>query len=296
MTTEPLDFAAPAHRYLRAEDGLRLHYLDYPCAKPERLPLVCLPGLARTADDFERVAARAQAQAQGRRVLALDYRGRGRSDWDPDWRHYDLDIEERDILGVLAEAGVDAAVFLGTSRGGLHTMRLAAGRPGLVRAAILNDIGPKIENESLLRIKRYVGKLPPLRSMSDAVALMRFSAGQTFAGVDPQDWETYARHTFEMKDGAVVLRYDPELAHTLDSVAPDVEYETYWDAFAALTSAPLLAIRGETTDLLSLDTLAEMQRRAPGMQILTVPGQGHAPLLLDAPTLDRIAVFLETCP
>jgi pimeloyl-ACP methyl ester carboxylesterase len=290
---EPLDPAAPAHRYIAASDGLRLHYLDYACAKPARLPLVCLPGLARTADDFERVALR--ALAQGRRVLALDYRGRGRSAWDPDWRHYDLDVEQDDILGVFADAGIDAAVFLGTSRGGLHTMRLAAARPGLVRAAILNDIGPKIENESLLRIKRYVGKLPPLRSMADAVGLMRFSAGQTFAGVDPQDWETYARQTFEMKDGQVVLRYDPELAHTLDEIAPGVDYETFWDEFAALASLPLLAIRGETTDLLSLDTLAEMQRLAPAMEVFTVPGQGHAPLLLDAPTLDRIEIFLNAC-
>lgn len=294
MTPEPPALNAPAHRYTQAADGLRLHYLDYPCRQPERLPLVCLPGLARTADDFERVAAR--AQGQGRRVLALDYRGRGRSDWDPDWRHYDLDVEQGDILGVLAEAGIDAAVFLGTSRGGLHTMRLAAARRGLVRAAILNDIGPKIENESLLRIKRYVGKLPPLRSMSDAVALMRFSAGQTFAGVDPQDWETYARQTFEMKDGKVVLRYDPELAHTLDGVTSETEYQTFWDEFDALAKLPLLAIRGETTDLLSLDTLAEMQRRAPAMEVFTVPGQGHAPLLLDAPTLDSIAAFVAACP
>jgi pimeloyl-ACP methyl ester carboxylesterase len=291
MTTpEPRDPPAPDHRFIRTADGLRLHYLDYPGPKPARLPLVCLPGLARSADDFERVAAR--AQTEGRRVVALDYRGRGRSAWDPDWRNYSLDVEQADILAVLADAGVDAAVFLGTSRGGLHTMRLAAARPGLVRAAILNDIGPKIENDSLQRIKRYVGKLPPLRSMSDAMALMRLSAGQTFSGVDPEDWAVYARQTFEMKDGQVRLHYDPELAHTLDSVAPGVEHETYWDAFAALAPLPLLAIRGETTDLLSLDTLAEMQRRAPGMQVFTVPGQGHAPLLLDAPTIGRIADFL----
>lgn len=291
MTTpEPRDPPAPDHRFIRAADGLRLHYLDYPGSKPARLPLVCLPGLARSADDFERVAAR--AQTEGRRVVALDYRGRGRSAWDPDWRNYNLDVEQADILAVLADAGVDAAVFLGTSRGGLHTMRLAAARPGLVRAAILNDIGPKIENDSLQRIKRYVGKLPPLRSMSDAMALMRLSAGQTFSGVDPEDWAVYARQTFEMKDGQVRLRYDPELAHTLDSVAPGVEHETYWDAFAALAPLSLLAIRGETTDLLSFDTLAEMQRRAPGMQVFTVPGQGHAPLLLDAPTIGRIADFL----
>jgi pimeloyl-ACP methyl ester carboxylesterase len=281
------------NRFVAAADGLRLHYLDYPSGA-KRLPLVCLPGLARTADDFWRVAE--TIVPTGRRVLALDYRGRGRSDWDRDWRHYTLDVEQDDILAALADANVSEAVFLGTSRGGLHTMRLALARPGLVRAAILNDIGPKVEKSGLLRIKGYVGKLPPLRTLNEAIALMRLTAGRDFPGVTAPEWETYARQTFVEKDGAVALRYDPELSHTLDAVTPDADFEEFWTPFAALAKGPILALRGETSDLFSVETLAEMARRAPRLEAHTVPGQGHAPLLLDEPTLTRIAEFLEKQP
>ncbi len=279
-------------RFIAAPDGLRLHYLDYPAPGATRLPLVCLPGLARTADDFWRVAD----AAQDRRVLALDYRGRGRSDWDKDWRRYDLDVEQADSLAVLSDAGVTEAVFLGTSRGGLHTMRLAMARPALVRAAILNDIGPKIEKDGLLRIKRYVGKLPPLSRLSEAIALMRMTAAPQFAGVGAEEWEIYARQTFVEKDGRVELRYDPALNHTLDGVTGDAEFEEFWEPFAALAKVPILAIRGETSDILSVAVFDEMARRAPRLERHTAPGQGHAPLLLDRPTLDRITKFLDAQP
>jgi pimeloyl-ACP methyl ester carboxylesterase len=274
-----------------------LHYLDYPApagGKAGLTPIVCLPGLARSADDFDR-AARA-LQAEGRRVLALDYRGRGRSDWDQDWRRYDFDVEQRDIMAQLADAAVEKAVFIGTSRGGLHTMRFAARRPGVVCAAVLNDIGPKIEHSGLLRIKRYVGKLPPIPSMREAVALMRMTAGADFSGVSPQEWEAYARLTFVEKDGKVLLRYDPELSHTLDAVKPDVEPEQYWDDFAALSDVPTLAIRGANSDLLSPEIFDEMARRVPRLERAWVEGQGHAPLLLDQPTISRIADFVRKCP
>lgn len=290
MSTTP-----PAEsRFIAATDGLRLHYLDYPCPEPARLPLVCLPGLARTADDFFLVAE--AAQRSGRRVLALDYRGRGRSQWDTDWRRYDPDVEEDDIFTVLAHAGVPEAVFFGTSRGGLHTMRIARSRPGVIRAAILNDIGPVIEKSGLLRIKGYVGKLPPLQRMRDAAALMRMTASTTFPAVTPEQWDIFARQTFEEKDGKVQLRYDPELNHTLDDITPDAEIEDFWAPFVALSAVPILAIRGETSDILSIDTFDEMARQAPGLERYTAPGQGHAPFLLDQPTLDRIAAFLEARP
>lgn len=290
-----MNSTAPADsRFIAAPDGLRLHYLDYPCPGAARLPLVCLSGLARTADDFWRVAE--AARAAGRRVLALDYRGRGRSDWDTDWRRYDLDVEQADIFACLADAGVSEAVFLGTSRGGMHTMRIAKARPGLVRAAILNDIGPEIEREGLLRIKSYVGKLPPLSRLSEAVALMRLTAAPRFTGVSAEEWEIYARQTFEEKDGRVQFRYDPALNHILDSVTPDSVLENFWEPFATLAKEPILAIRGETSDILSVATLDEMARRAPLLEPHTVPGQGHAPLLLDQPTIGRIMAFLDARP
>ncbi len=281
----------PKSRFVAARDGLRLHYLDYACAPATRLPLVCLPGLARTADDFFLVAQ--AAQHSGRRVLALDYRGRGRSEWDTDWRHYDPDVEENDIFTVLADAGVEQAVFFGTSRGGLHTMRIARARPGLIRAAILNDIGPVIEKAGLLRIKTYVGKLPPLQRMSDAAALLRFTASAAFPAIKPEQWEIFARQTFEERDGKVALRYDPELIHTLDDVTAEADVEDFWEPFAALADVPILAVRGATSDILSEEIFEEMARRAPRLERYTVPGQGHAPLLLDQPTIERVIEFLN---
>lgn len=281
----------PVSRFVAARDGLRLHYRDYPCPEASRLPLVCLPGLARTAEDFCLLAE--AAQRSGRRALALDYRGRGRSEWDKDWRHYDPDVEEDDIFTVLGDAGVVEAVFFGTSRGGLHTMRIARARPGVIRAAVLNDIGPVIEKSGLLRIKTYVGKMPPLQKMSDAAALMRFAMSGTFPAVTPEQFEIFARQTFEEKDGKVQLRYDPELNHTLDDITPDAEIEDFWEPFAALSAVPILAIRGETSDILSVEIFDEMARKAPRLEQHTVPGQGHAPLLLDQATIDRVMVFLN---
>jgi len=276
-------------RYVPAADGLRLHYCDYPgsscCA-----PVICLPGLARSAADFDPLA-RALA-AKGRRVLALDYRGRGESQWDPDWTHYDIDVEERDIFSTLADAGVDSGVFIGTSRGGIHAMRLAKKQPGLLRAAVLNDIGPIVEVTGLVRIKRYVGKLPPLSNMSQAVALMRLTAGALFSSVSTEEWETYARQTFVEKDGQVVLRYDPELSHLLDTVEPNMEAPNFWREFEALASVPVLAIRGANSDILSPEIFGEMARRHPNFRALTIEGQGHAPLLLDRPTIDTIVEFV----
>lgn len=287
----------PISRFIRAADGLRLHYFDYPArADGERglLPVVCLPGLARSADDFDRIAK--ALQADGRRVLALDYRGRGRSDWDQDWRRYDFDVEQDDIAAQLSDAGVEQAVFIGTSRGGLHTMRIAARRPDVVGGAVLNDIGPKIEHAGLLRIKRYVGKLPPIPSMREAIALMRMTAGVDFSGVSAKEWEDYARLTFVEKDGKVLLRYDPQLSHTLDDVKPDVAPAEHWDDFDALSHVPILAIRGANSDIFSTEVFDEMARRAPRLERVVVDGQGHAPLLLDQPTILRIADFIRKCP
>jgi pimeloyl-ACP methyl ester carboxylesterase len=132
--------------------------------------------------------------------------------------------------------------------------------------------------------------------MREAIALMRMTAGVDFSGVSPQEWDDYARLTFIEKDGKVLLRYDPELSHTLDSVEPDVAPEEHWDDFAALSDVATLAIRGANSDILSPEVFAEMARRAPRLEQAVVEGQGHAPLLLDQPTISRIADFVRKCP
>jgi pimeloyl-ACP methyl ester carboxylesterase len=279
-------------RYVAAP---RLHYLEYGARRASATPVVCLPGLTRNAEDFDRLArvlAAPSAGGSGRRVLALDYRGRGRSGWDKDWRHYDLKFEHLDILATLAAAEVTSAIFIGTSRGGLHIMLLAFAQPWLLRGAVLNDIGPVIDMAGLMRIKSYVGKLPRLRSWKAAIDFLRQSACKHFTNVAEADWETYARQTFAAKKGRFQLRYDPALARTLDAVTPESPLPEIWPQFEALKGIPVLGIRGENSDILSPATLAEMAKRHTAFEQLIVKGQGHAPLLLDAATISAIADFV----
>lgn len=281
-------------RFFSSADGLRLHYIEWRAqgeGAEAGAPIVCLPGLTRSAEDF-RTLAETLAKS-GRRVLALDHRGRGESQWDTDYSHYTLDVEQDDILRMLGDAGVETAAIVGTSRGGLHAMLLAQARPEIVRAAVLNDIGPEITLSALLNIKRYVGRLPALASMEDAIGLMRLTAGSTFSNLTLEQWRSFARQTFTPKDGRVVLRYDPALSHTFDEVAQGAKPPEYWAAFAALARRPVLTLRGENSDILTPQILQQMAERAPGMQIHVVAGQGHPPLLLDEETISRVAAFLS---
>jgi len=282
-------------RFAFSSDGLRLHYLEYGPRSDPQTPVICLPGLTRSAEDFDRLAGVLAAAPTGRRrrVLALDYRGRGGSDWDTDWTHYNVQVELQDILATLAAAEVTNAIFVGTSRGGLHIMILGALQPLLMRAAVINDIGPVIEMAGLMRIKSYVGKLPPLASWKDAIDLIRQAACAHFTDVSKDDWETYARQTFAEENGRFALRYDPALARTLDAVTPDAPMPQLWPQFETLAGIPLMGIRGGNSDILSADTFAEMGKRHPRFESLVVKGQGHAPLLLDAPTISAIVEFVE---
>jgi pimeloyl-ACP methyl ester carboxylesterase len=281
-----------------APDGLRLHYLEYGSRLDPGAPVVCLPGLARTAEDFDRLAhvLAVPANGQKRRILALDYRGRGRSAWDPDWTHYNLNTEHEDILATLAAAEVTNAIFIGTSRGGLHVMVLAAVRPSLIRGAVINDIGPVIERAGLMRIKNYVGKLPPSASWKDAVDHLRKSAGAHFTNVAEVDWEIFARLTFTEDNGQFRLRYDPALARTFETISADSPLPDLWPQFEALANVPVLGIRGNNSDLLSPATFTDMGKRHPAFEMHVVKGQGHAPLLLDIPTISVIVDFIARCP
>jgi pimeloyl-ACP methyl ester carboxylesterase len=281
-------------RFVPAPDGLRLHYLEYGAGVASDTVAICLPGLSRTAEDFDRLARALAIAPSGRRrrILSLDYRGRGLSGWDPDPTHYALPVEHTDILAVLDAAGVASAIFIGTSRGGLHTMVMAATQPARLRAGVLNDIGPTIERAGLMRIKGYVGKLPPLRSWDDAVALLRKTVGANFTSLSTADWNTFAHLTYREEDGEFRLPYDPQLARNLDATTEDTPMPDMWPQFEAMANVRVLSIRGENSDILSADTQAEMARRHPNLQTLVVPGQGHPPLLLDTPTIAAIEAFI----
>jgi pimeloyl-ACP methyl ester carboxylesterase len=283
-------------RFHTCADGLRLHLRDYVPEDARALPVVCLPGLARTADDFDAVARRLVSGTYGapRRLVAIDYRGRGLSDRDADPKKYDLAVESADIQMMLAAEGITKAIFLGTSRGGIHTMLLAAFKPDLLAGVILNDIGPVLEPAGLIRIKGYVGKLPSPQNWDEAVALFKKVSGAQFPALSDEDWHAYARLTLEETEGKLVARYDPALARALDAYDPSHPMPDLWAQYEALKPFTLLAIRGETSDLLSPAVFQEMLARHPRAQGHIVPGQGHAPLLLDAPSIERICAFIGT--
>src|SRR5258707_10601788 len=184
--------------FVTAPDGLKLYVRSYGSPIARGLPVVCLPGLARTSVDFHELAtALSGADAPARRVIALDYRGRGCSEYDRNWKNYSLTVELADVSAVLTALGIGPAVFVGTSRGGLLTMRLAAHRPAAIAGVVLNDIGPVIEPQGLMRIRGYVGKLPQPRDYKDgAETLRRLFTGQ-FPDLDRDDWLAYARRTWK---------------------------------------------------------------------------------------------------
>ena len=280
----------PVSRFYSAEDGLKLHLREWPSRGPGAT-VVCLPGLARTAADFDALATRL---AGPRRVVAIDYRGRGLSDRDKDWKNYNLMVENADFLTVMAAAEIGEAIFVGTSRGGLHAMMLAATRPTALRAVVLNDVGPVLEARGLARLRGYVGKLPTPTSWRDATDLARHVMGAQFTALDDAAFEAYARLTFEEKDGRFAPRYDTALMRTLEGIDFNAPLPTLWPQFEGLRDVPLLTLRGENSDLLSAETVAETARRHPRMETHVVAGQGHAPLLIDAPTIERVASFIES--
>jgi pimeloyl-ACP methyl ester carboxylesterase len=291
MASESLPFVS---RFFGAQDGLRLHMRDYGSPADPGLPVVCLAGLSRNAADFAPLAEALAGGAAGqrRRVVALDYRGRGLSDFDPDWRNYNVAVEGADIDAVLTAAEVHEGIFVGTSRGGLHIMSLAVRRPALLRAAVLNDIGPVIEPQGFTRIRHYLRHMSAPGSLADAVDCVTKIMSARFTALSDADFEAHARASFQKADGSFGLTYDPKLAKPLEDLDLDEPLPPTWPLFDALGDAPLLVVRGGNSDILSPATLIEMARRHKNCVTYIAEGQGHAPLLYDRASIGRIAEFV----
>ena len=282
--------------FITAQDGLRLHVRAWGPRLAALLPVVCLPGLARTVADFETLASALASGANGpRSVLALDLRGRGRSDYDRNPKNYNVQVELADVLAVLTALAVDQAVFIGTSRGGILTMLLAVARPTALAGCVLNDVGPVIETVGLMRIKSYVGKLPQVASLHEAADVLRRLLAAQFPKLSDDDWVAFARRTFKDDGGRIVPDYDVRLGKTLAQIDPTRPVPALWKEFNALARVPLLVIRGGNSDILSRATVAAMQTRHPAMEAVEVADQGHAPLLSDPALIARIAAFAESC-
>ncbi|MGL5446224.1 MAG: alpha/beta fold hydrolase [Rhabdaerophilum sp.] len=285
-------------RFISAPDGLQLHLAETGNRLSPRMPVLCLPGLTRNAMDFEAIGTRV-AQTQGRRVIAMDYRGRGLSSYDPDWKRYDLMVELDDLMGVLTALGIERAIFLGTSRGGLLTMLTAIARPQAIHAAILNDIGAVIEAQGLARIRGYVGKIPQPRSYEQGVMTLKQIFGAQFPEESEASWLAFSKRTWREDKGAMVPRYDINLMRTLVDLDLEKALPVLWPQFDALKPVPLMVIRGENSDLFSQSTAEAMvERHSEGefkqpARLHVAAKQGHAPLLEDEPATRAILDFLE---
>jgi pimeloyl-ACP methyl ester carboxylesterase len=280
--------------FFHAQDGLRLHFRDY---RPENYyqsglcPLVCLPGLTRTVRDFHDLAIYFSKQAKtARRVISLDYRGRGMSDHD-DWENYTVINEAHDVLALLTSLNIAQAWFIGTSRGGLITMALAAIRPAILKGVVMNDIGPVIDHQGLLGLKQMLNQRQEPASWEEAIYWARRTLSTQFPAFTDEDWENYVRTTYHDVDEKPVMDFDTTLLRSLDVVDADTPLPSLWPQFRGLRHLPTLVIHGERSPLLKRETLEQMHAHHKNMRSFTVVGQGHAPALRGE-TLQKIAEFI----
>ena len=272
--------------FYQSDDGVRLYARDYPGPARDAPVVLCLAGLTRNSKDF---APLAEALHKSYRVICPDQRGRGRSARDADPAHYRPDRYVQDMLTLLAVLGVTQVTVIGTSLGGLMAMVLVALAPGRIRAVVLNDVGPEVDPKGLARIAGYVGKTAPVLDWDAAAEQTAATNGVAFPDYGAKNWQAMARDIYVQEGAAPVLDYDPAIAQ---GIAAGTAAVNLWPLFEAMKAKPLLVIRGETSDILSVATVDEMVRRVNAGAAVTVPGRGHAPTLGEPAARAAIEEFL----
>ncbi|MEM9781332.1 MAG: alpha/beta hydrolase [Pseudomonadota bacterium] len=290
-TRAPKPFTASGQRFA-AVDGRGLVYDDEGPDAPTGLPVLCLAGLTRDARDFAPLAGRLVGT---HRVIRLDSRGRGRSDWAADpLAEYQVPVEAGDAIALLDHLEIERAIIVGTSRGGLLAMGMTALAPGRLAGVVLNDIGPVIEREGLDNIRGYIGRTPQAETMEEVAAALAATLHDVYPDFAQADWRDLARRLFHVDgEGRPALSYDPRLAEPVER-AFAAEQPDLWPFFDALAPVPLVAIRGGRSNILSAATLEEMQRRHPDMVAITLDNRGHVPILDEPPALAAITGLLES--
>ncbi|SDA64651.1 alpha/beta fold hydrolase [Mesorhizobium qingshengii] len=280
--------------FYSAPDGLKLHARVYGEANSDHWPVVCLPGLTRNARDFHELALYLSARPTvPRKVVAFDYRGRGQSAYDPDVSHYNVGVEAGDILAGLTALGIEAAAFIGTSRGGLIIHVLGALRPTVLKAIVFNDIGPVIEPAGLAHIQSYLEREPKPKTSTEAVDAQRNVHGGDFPALTDADWRRMVGALYRETDEGLLPDFDPKLVDTVANLDLKQPLPALWPQFEALQAIPLLTIRGANSRLLSVETLRQMRERHSQMETITLEGQGHVPFLDTGDLPDMIATFFD---
>ncbi|OHC94825.1 MAG: alpha/beta hydrolase [Sphingomonadales bacterium RIFCSPLOWO2_12_FULL_63_15] len=263
--------------YWWSPDGLRLHYRDYAGGGDGRPPLLCLPGLTRNARDFEPLAQRLAGEW---RLICPDMRGRAESAYAKDAMTYVPLTYMQDISRLLADLAITRFVAVGTSLGGIITMLMAATHREWLAGALLNDVGPALEEEGLARIRTYVGVNQSHPTWVHAARALADANGDVYPGYDLQAWLAMAKRLYRLNSGGrIVLDYDMKVAEPIRAMGTEAGVDM-WPVMKAFSGLPTLLLRGERSDLLGAATARRMAAEiGPGAELVTVPGVGHAPVL-----------------
>ena len=288
-TNAMLDSDYQDHFYTSA-DGLTLYARDYP--GPENsglLPVLCMHGLTRNSADFAWIAGHL---AHTRRVISVDQRGRGRSDYDPSPANYTPATYVGDMFKLLDELDIRRLLVIGTSMGGLMAMVMADMQPPRFAGIVLNDIGPELDPVGLERIKHYLGKPRDIRTWDDAVARTREINGPAFPRYSDEEWLRFTRALYFEENGVPVIAHDAAIAEPMLDAGSDAVPPDLWPLFRSMAAIPTLLVRGELSDLLAMDCVEKMRVISPGMTVAQIPDRGHAPMLDEAAAVSAIDSFI----
>lgn len=268
----------------KTSDGLRLDYRD----DGQGPAVLCLPGLTRDLSDFDEFAA----ATSGIRLVRLTLRGRNGSDFDPNFANYNIVQESRDVVEFMDFLGLEKAIIIGTSRGGFISMVLAATVPDRLAGVLLNDIGPELDPLGMGRIMDYLGVAPKANDLDGLIKALKTNMAQDFPKLSDTKWAELARRWFKVDTSGVRLNYDPKMRDAMleqnQKPTPDL-----WPLFDMMADIPLALLRGENSDLLSLDTVEKMQNRRPDMIYANIPDRGHVPFLDEKKSLQVFEKLLK---
>ncbi len=274
----------------KSHDGLNLYARDYP-APANAATVICLPGLTRNSADFDELCS---GLAGEYRFLAVDLRGRGRSDADPNPLNYNPATYAQDIVKLMQDVEIASAIFIGTSLGGLVGMTLAAMNPALVQGLVLNDVGPELNPSGITRIRNYVSKSADVTNWEEAVQRTRETQGQALPGLSDVEWQAFTRRLFRPDEqGKPILNYDKDISVLFEAADTDAPPADLWPLFESLKEIPMLVIRGAQSDILSAAVVSRMAAYHPQMSSLEVQDRGHAPLLNEPGIPEAIREFLR---
>ena len=278
-------------RAFRSQDGLSLFYRDTGERAHLAPALLCLSGLTRNSRDFEALSLR--VSEGGRRVVSLDYRGRGRSEYDPDWKRYNPRTYVDDVRHLIAAAQLHRVIVVGTSLGGLLAMAMGAAMPTVLAGVVLNDVGPDIDQDGLGPIYAYLGEAGPVPDWPAAAQRLRTHFGH-WHDTDEVGWLDLARASYrETPEGQVVPDWDLNLARAV-LAARDAAPVDLWPLYRSLRQVPVLVVRGATSTILRADTVSRMIDGMPHATAVTVPDVGHAPTLSEPAAAAAIDAFLAS--